>query len=146
MPIERHVWECEICHAEYTNEQDCLTCEGQPLPTLEFDLGDTIEFQSEFVKPGGSGGTYVKNEKHVVVGLLVVNNNQTKQHGIGYITTDTNSVVPIERCVFYFPAEYTADDKAIYFSPVDQRFQRGFAEAHSIHVTNPELYLQLRSS
>lgn len=123
-----------------------VACETQALPKMEYDVGDTISFDSENVRPGSAGGTFVKKEKQTVIGLVVNSNRQTGEHGVGYITRDLNSAVPVERLVMFYPSEYSASNTPLYFSPVDCRYNVGFAEEESIHVTNPEFYLQMKSA
>jgi hypothetical protein len=151
MPTQISSWKCDYCNSEFATLEEASACQSQSLPKLDFDIGQFIDFQSENIRPSSSAalpteqGTYIKNERHVVIGLIMVRNVQTGVHGLGYITRNPESPVPIERLVFFYPAEYSADNKELWFSPAENRYQLGFAEQESIHINNPELYLQLKS-
>lgn len=42
------IYECEVCHQQYDNQEDCLLCENRPKPTFNFKIGEKVNVWSGY--------------------------------------------------------------------------------------------------
>lgn len=51
------IYECELCHKQYDNEEEALRCENQPEPKPNYKVGDIVYLYNRYHKYNGAKNT-----------------------------------------------------------------------------------------